>query len=164
MIYYNNDYLLSFNIPINTSILLREYNNVIDNAINYSDPRPRASFTNWKMVKHNFPYAEELINFFSLGNYDVRPRFYLLTKNTLLKQHVDNGTQCSLNFILSTNNSPINFREKEFYYTQALINTQSHHGISEVCSEDRILFKLSIMDLAYNETKPIIENVLSNSQ
>lgn len=163
MIYHSNDYLLSFSIPINTSILLNEYNTVIGNALDYSDNRPRASFTNWKIVKHNFPYADELINFFRLETYDVRPRFYLLDKNTLLKQHVDNGTLCSLNFILSNKNSPINFREKEFYYTQALINTQSHHGISQPCVEDRILFKLSIMNLSYHEAKPIIENVLSNS-
>lgn len=163
MMFHNNDYLLSFSVPINTSILLNEYNSVKDNAVDYSDHRPRASFNNWKMVKHDFPYAKELIKFFRLEKFDVRPRFYLLNKNTLLKQHVDNGTLCSLNFILSYENAPINFREKEFIYKYALINTQSHHGVSHPSPEDRILFKLSVMDLSYHKTKLIIEDVLSNT-
>ena len=83
MMFHNNDYLLSFSVPINTSILLNEYNSVKDNAVDYSDHRPRASFNNWKMVKHDFPYAKELIKFFRLEKFDVRPRTKLIIEDVL---------------------------------------------------------------------------------
>lgn len=154
------DHIFKFDIDIDTTILLEEYNKVLDHAANYSESRKDAFFNNWKIIRHTFPYASYIIDKLGFSEYDVRPRYYILNKKTTLKMHRDNGTLCSVNFILSNDPAPINIEGVNYYYKQALLNTQANHGITEVSHEDRILFKLSIMDCDFITAKNIISSNL----
>lgn len=76
-----------------------------------------------------------------------KPRLYWLSPRSCIPEHRDNGTLCSLNFIISDDPAPITIEGKELIYRQALLDTTKLHGVNNIDSE-RIMFKLSI----YNET------------
>lgn len=154
------NHIYIFNMNIDTTILLEEYNKVADHAANYSDSRKDAFFNNWKIIRHTFPYASYIIEKLGFSEYDVRPRYYILNKKTTLKMHRDNGTLCSVNFILSNDPAPVNIEGVNYHYKQALLNTQANHGITESSQYDRILFKLSIMDCDFKSAKDIISSNL----
>ena len=58
--------------------------------------------------------------------------------------------------MLSQNNAPIKIEGIDYKYKQALINTQLMHSVSNL-DEDRIIFKLSIMNLSFSDAKSIIQ-------
>ena len=142
-------------LPIQYSTLLEEFYKVKDNIDIYTDVRGGIN-NHWKIIRHTFPYATDIIKGLDLENYDVRPRFYTLDKNTTLSPHTDLGTQCAINILLSQNNAPINIEGIDYSYKQALINTQSVHSVNNL-AEDRIIFKLSIMNLSYTEARSVIQ-------
>lgn len=154
------NHIFKFSIELDKNILLKELKSVNKNAVVYEDDREDSYTPNWKIIKHTFPYATDLICRLGLENYDVRPRYYILNKNTTLKMHKDNGTLCSVNIILSKDPAPINIEGKTYYYDQALINTQAFHGITEPSQQDRILFKISIMNCDFISAKNIISSNL----
>lgn len=149
--------IFPFNFDLNYDLILKEWNKVKNNLEKYDDDLLKEPHTNWKIVRHNFDYAEQLTKIF---NVNARPRFYILDANTTLGQHTDNGTQCSLNFILNDNYAPISFNGKDFYYKNALINTTILHGVKNDNS-DRLLFKLSIFDETFDQVK---NKLLKNKQ
>ena len=150
-----NNSLFLLDLPIQYSTLLEEFHKVKYNIDIYTDVRGGIN-NNWKIVRHVFPYAAEIIKNLDLENYDVRPRFYILDKNTTLSPHTDLGTECAINILLSQNNAPINIEGIDYKYKQALINTQLMHSVSNL-DEDRIIFKLSIMNLSFSDAKSIIQ-------
>ena len=150
-----NNSLFLLDLPIQYPTLLEEFHKVKDNIDIYTDVRGGIN-NNWKIVRHVFPYATEIIKNLDLENYDVRPRFYILDKNTTLSPHTDLGTECAINILLSQNNAPINIEGIDYKYKQALINTQLMHSVSNL-NEDRIIFKLSIMNLSFTDAKSIIQ-------
>jgi len=154
------DHIFKFNINLDKNILLEELNSVNNNAVVYKDDRKNSYTSNWKIIKHTFPYATNIIEQLGLTSYDVRPRYYILDKDTTLNMHKDLGTLCSVNIILSEDPAPINIEGKKYYYNQALINTQALHGVTEPSPLDRLLFKLSIMDCDFISAKNIISSNL----
>jgi len=156
------NHIFKFNIELDKNLLLNVLKFVKKNAVTYKDNRQDSYIDNWKIVRHNFPYATDLIFRLGLEKYDVRPRFYILHKNTTLKMHKDLGTQCSANFILSDDPSPVSIEGTNYYYENALLNTQLEHGITYYSFNDRLLFKLSIMDLSFIDAKNIISANLPN--
>ena len=96
---------------------------------------------------------------------DVNGRFYRLIKNSGLQFHIDEGTACSINFILNDSYVPIKFKhhlednnEIEVKYNCALLNTQKLHSVNNI-KEDRIIFKISIFDHTFKEVK---EKIVKN--
>jgi len=154
------NYIYSFQTDLDKNLLLEEFYNCLPNAVDYEDARKDAYFLNWRIIKHTFPYASYIIDFFKLSRFDVRPRYYILDKNATLKMHKDLGTLCSINIILSDDPAPINIEGTNYYYNQALINTQALHGVTEPSQQDRILFKLSIMNCDFISAKNIISSNL----
>ena len=154
----NND-IFTFDFDINYNFLLSIYKKNLNFKENYNDNREDSYFNNWKIIRHNFKYAQDIIKEFTLENLDVRPRFYVLDANSTLKEHIDLNTQCSLNFILNNNTSPININNNSYNYKNCLLNTtQKHYVINN--SGERIIFKLSIMNCSFDMVKNKIKNVL----
>ena len=92
---------------------------------------------------------------------EVRPRFYFLKKDTVIPEHIDDGTKCSINFLLNSKNpAPVTIEGVEYYYKNCLLNTQKIHSVKND-TEDRLLFKLSIFDDDFETVKEKIQNALN---
>mgnify|MGYP000149542506 CR=1 FL=1 len=127
---------------------LRNY----DKAKSYEDYRKKLD--EWKIIRYEkSEYVQKICS--DLG-VDGDPRFYVLEPYAFLGQHLDHGTQCSINVILSDKPAPVSFMGKEFYYEACLLNTQLRHGVQNG-PEERLLFKLSIKNKTYDEVKQILE-------
>ena len=116
--------------------------------------------SNWlvsrELEKENVPYVNNitkaLVIKYGITGY-VSPRFYMLTKNTILRNHVDLNTKCSINHVIQGDKSPVAYADYGmFYYNTALLNTTLMHGVINK-DTDRILFKLSIFDETFDQVK-----------
>ena len=70
-------------------------------------------------------------------------------------------TECAINILLSDDCAPITYRDfGDIYYKCALVNTQEIHSVKT--DVERILFKLSIMDMkcAHSNNPPKAEEVV----
>ena len=104
---------------------------------------------------NNYPETQRLTKYFAniIGTKDIRPRFYRLEPNTSVPEHIDHNTKCGINIILSENAGPVEFIEVgKFDYHVALLNTTKLHSVPPYPKE-RILLKLSIMDLDFETVK-----------
>jgi hypothetical protein len=79
-----------------------------------------------------------------------KPRYYWMKPHAIIPEHVDNGTQCSLNFVLTENASPITIGGIDYYYDSILLNTTIPHSVTNNSSE-RIMLKISIFNESYEE-------------
>lgn len=130
----------------------------VDFLKNYDKAKPykdfRRTVDEWKIIKYEkSEYVKKICN--DLG-IDGEPRFYVLEANAFLPQHLDNGTLCSINIVLSENPAPVSFMGEEFYYDACLLNTQLRHGVQNG-PEDRLLFKISIKNRNYEQVKNILK-------
>jgi hypothetical protein len=149
--------ILIFDYDFDQITLLDEFNKHLNKFESYTDPR--GTLDNFQVARQiEFTYADELCHLF---NINARPRFYIVKAFSTLPQHQDHGTQCSINVLLnSTNPAPIQFGDTEYYYKQALLNTQNTHGVV-TNSEDRLLFKLSVFDESFASVAEKIKKVLA---
>lgn len=119
-------------------------------GIYYSDPRYDQTVSGWKIVKNDSLYeAHDLAAALGL---QTKPRYYILEPGYSIPDHIDNGTQCSINIILGIDDqAPIRYTDYgDFYYKYALIDTTKKHGVPPSANERRML-KLSIMDKSYED-------------
>ncbi len=85
-----------------------------------------------------------------LGEVKIKPRFYVQKKDVFVPEHKDIGTECAINILISDECAPITYKDYgDIYYKCALINTQRTHCVKT--DVERILFKLSIMDMKYED-------------
>lgn len=141
--------LIYLNYPLDKKRLLDEALEAKKFAKSYGDdPRyPGQTLDTWLISKHESPYAMEIIKDFEI---EGKPRFYFLESNAKLPEHTDNNTTCSINFILSDGAAPVSFKNIEYFYTQALLNTTLLHSVSNGPIE-RILFKISIFNESFEK-------------
>lgn len=126
----------------------------VDFLKNYDKAQPyedyRKKLDEWKIIRYEkSEYVQKICR--DLG-IDGDPRFYVLEPHAFLGQHLDHGTRCSINVILSDESAPVSFMGKEFYYKACLLNTQLRHGVQNG-PEERLLFKLSIKNESYEQVK-----------
>ena len=100
-----------------------------------------------KDLFNNPENLKKIIEDFGVGG---SPRFYWLAPNTRLGTHVDNGTTCSINLILSENPAPVTILNVDMFYTQALLNTTLPHSVING-PQERVLLKISIFDKTFDE-------------
>lgn len=102
----------------------------------------------FKVSKVNLEeYPQILMDLFGVK---ANASIFFLKANTVLPYHVDPHLTCAINFILSDNPAPISFEQSgnTYEYKTALLNLSLPHGVWNG-NEDRILFKLSIVDEPY---------------
>lgn len=123
-------------------------------AEEYTDERYddyEGGMDNWLIGRCNHKYFDRVMKDL---NIKAKPRFYWLEANSVLDEHVDLSTTCSVNFILSEDPAPVTIGGKDLVYRQSLLNTLIPHSVTNHGPE-RILLKFSIFDVSY-------EDVLSN--
>lgn len=136
------------NYEYDQELLMQSVINAKKLSTNYSDPRyPNSTFDYWKIGHYTDSTIEKIMNDFEV---EGKSRFYWLKPFAELPEHVDNGTQCSINFVLSDNAAPVTYSGKDYFYKQALINTSIPHSVNNG-PEERVLFKISIFNKSYEE-------------
>jgi hypothetical protein len=111
----------------------------------YVDHRVPNGISFWKIAHYTNDYLENIKTDFGVNG---KIRFYFAAANSVVPTHVDNGTQCAINFILSEDAAPVTYDGVDYLYKQALLNTSIPHGVVNGPVE-RILLKISIFDESY---------------
>lgn len=94
---------------------------------------------------------DKLYSDLNIRHFNPSPRFYYLPKGSYLPSHKDDGTQCSVNFLLSGNEESIIVEGDYYTYSQGVLNTQVLHSVDNTDGTyDRMLLKFSIFDFEYN--------------
>lgn len=140
-------HLVQLDYPLDVERLRDEANQMKGCAAPYTDPRYNRTLDSWLICKHNSTYAQKIMNDFGVQG---KPRFYWLSPQTILPEHVDNGTACSINFVLSEDAAPVTVEGVDYFYTQALLNTSVPHSVTNGPVE-RVLFKISIFNVSFEE-------------
>ena len=95
---------------------------------------------------------DQLYKDLNIVKFNPSPRFYYLPKGSYLPSHKDDGTQCSVNFLLSGNEEGIIVEDEYYEYKQGVLNTQVLHSVDNTNGTyDRMLLKFSIFDYSYSE-------------
>lgn len=151
-----------FDFLLNYDRLLLDVDFNIGKAVPYFDERLSQPVDNWLILKAvKSDYIQKIIEFFEIP---ASPRFYILEPNTTLPEHVDLNTQCSINFVLGDDNpAPVLFGQEKYFYKNAVLNTTLPHSVIND-SRERILLKLSIFDLTYEQVCNKVENILKHKQ
>lgn len=152
--------LVKINYPFDLNYLKNLYMCLKNKEVIYTDTR-YGPIDGWKIIKiENDEYINQAKK--SLGIINAKPRFYTLSPGTMLPEHVDNNTQCSINILLVDNDdvAPVNIEGVDYFYSACLLNTQKVHSVKNNTKE-RILFKLSIFDLTFDETKFLIKKYIA---
>lgn len=143
-----NNLFIELNYPLDTSTLLESANKARAQSNPYTDSRyPGLVMDTWHIGHYTDEHIERIMSDFEV---EGKPRFYWTAPNSVIPEHVDNGTTCSLNFILSKDPAPITFYGKDYTYSQILLNTTLPHSVTNGPIE-RILLKISIFDETFEE-------------
>lgn len=138
--------LIHLDYELNRELLLREATEARKSAVNHADPRyPDMLFEEWQISHFTSEYIQQIINDFGIKG---KPRFYWLKPFAVIPEHTDNGTKCSLNFLLTDNPAAITINKKDYYYESILLDTTQPHSVVNNETE-RLLFKISIFDEDY---------------
>ena len=149
--------ILHLNYKIDKEILLAESVDAKKNAIPYTDSRyPNLKLNDLLVSYHTSDYVESVMNDFGISG---KPRFYWLQPYAVIPEHVDNGTLCGLNFILTDNASPITFRDKDYLYEAALVDTTVPHSVKNN-NHERVMFKISIFNQRFEEVAEQIKRYM----
>jgi hypothetical protein len=140
--------LVYLDYPLDKARLLQDSIDAQKVSIPYQDPRyPEYQFDYWAISRYTSEYIQQIMQDFEVNG---KPRFYWLKENSKLPEHVDNGTTCSINFVLSNNLSPVTFGDNDYMYSMALLNTSIPHSVTNGDTE-RLLFKISIDTESFEE-------------
>lgn len=158
MLNINDQCVYTFNFDIEHDLLLLELEHNMHRATFYQDARMDEALSNWKIIKGvSSKYVDRIIKFFEI---DAKPRFYVLEPNSVLPEHVDYNTECSINFVIGDDQpAPVCFGEKKYLYRNAVLNTKIPHGVING-NKERVILKLSIFDLTYTQVCDKISNIL----
>jgi hypothetical protein len=140
---------------------------LIDEAIDFDeytpfvDPKNGNILDYWLIKNISSGYAKQIsddfANFFSVK---IKPRFYYQKAGYSLPFHKDRGTMCSINFVLSEERDMISFKDYDIFYNIAVLDTQVEHAVLNP-KADRLLFKLSITDLNFDDVVNILKQSLN---
>jgi hypothetical protein len=150
--------VLHLTYNIDKQRLLKEARAIKDQAVGYTDSRyPDLKMDDWLVGHHSSEYVEQIMKDFGIKG---KPRFYWLQPHAVIPEHVDNGTLCGLNFILTDQASPITFGDKDYFYEAILVNTSLPHSVINN-EHERIMFKISIFDETFEQVAEKIKQYLA---
>jgi hypothetical protein len=142
------DPLIHLTYQVNKDILLAEAEQVKSKAVGYTDPRyPGEQHTGWLIGHHTSDYVKQIMVDLEV---EGRPRFYWLMPGERISKHVDNGTQCSINMVLTKDAAPLTMEGKDYFYDTILLNTTVPHSVQNN-NNLRIMLKISIFDETYDQ-------------
>ena len=146
-------HLINFEFDFDQERLLAEATD-LEGYETFVDPKTKLSKEGWFIKKIKKGYGLEISDLFKeyFQLKDCRPRFYIQEPGVNINFHIDRGTLCSFNFLLSDTPDPITFRSGEVFYTCALLNTTVEHAVLSTKSK-RILYKISVFDKTFEEIK-----------
>lgn len=136
---------LDYPLDIDRALLEAEHARMSSHA--YADDRFEGEMSAWQIAKYNSPFIQKIMDDFGVHG---KPRFYFQEPFFQLPEHVDYNTECSINFVLSDNAAPVTFGDRHHYYKQCLLNTKIPHSVHNG-PEERILLKISIFDVTFDE-------------
>lgn len=140
--------LIHLHYKVDKARLLVEAETAKQNAKGYTDSRyPGVQLDEWLMGHHCSDYISEIMKDLEI---EGKPRFYWLMPNAVIPEHIDNGTLCSINIILTDDAAPIKFGDKEYYYQTILLNTTLPHSVVNN-EHERIMLKISIFNETYEQ-------------
>jgi hypothetical protein len=140
--------LLHLKYELKKDLILNESEEAKKLSTFHTDGRyPNKVFTDWKVSIYSGSYIKEIMKDFEIVG---TPRFYWLKPNSYINTHTDNTTKCSLNFLLSENNTAIIINNKNYFYKNALLDTTQPHSVINGNSE-RLLFKISIDNESFEQ-------------
>ena len=131
----------------------------------FVDPKTQNVLEFWKICRDVGPYTQVISDeLCRILDVQVKPRYYIQEVGSMIPWHVDRGTKCAVNMVLSTQDDPIEFRHqigfqhyiRKYHYNFALIDTSMEHRV-RANREDRLLFKMSIFDKSFSECKDAYE-------
>jgi hypothetical protein len=136
------------NYQIDKLKLFAESQSVKNEAEVYTDPRyPGYEIPGYLIKHYTSEYTTKIMN--DLG-VQGKSRFYWLHPFTKIPEHIDNGTLCGINFVLTENASPITFGNIDYHYKSIIVNTTIPHSVTNN-EHERVLFKISIFDTTYEQ-------------
>jgi hypothetical protein len=151
--------LIHLNYPINKDILLIESDKARETAKPWEHPEaPSSPWCEWLVSHYKSDYIDKIMKELNIVG---KPRFLYTKPNFFLKTHKDFSTQCAVNILLSDDPAPINIEGVDYYYTQALINVQKEHSVTNG-SKERVLFKFSIPDKSFEQVASEINYAVSS--
>lgn len=140
--------LIHLNYTVDKETLLKEAIQSKDNAVAYTDSRyPDMRLDDWLINHYNSQNIIKIMNDLEVTG---KPRYYYLQPHAHIPEHVDNGTKCSINIILTEHAAPITFGDKDYYYDTILLNTTLPHSVTNN-EHERIMLKISIFDESYED-------------
>ncbi len=141
--------LIHLDYEIDKKRLLEIAEETYPSAIFYTDDRfPDADFSWWKIGKCEHPELKKIADDFGI---ECNARFYWQDAHSHLPPHVDNGTKCSLNFVLSDDPAPVTVEGVDYFYTAAMLDTTLMHSVT-TGDTPRILLKFSVFDEFFKDT------------
>jgi len=147
------------NLDFDYDLFLQEYYRIKQNEKDYA--RGGKSIHFWRVIRLEDlkselvkSYVKDFKNKYNIPG-KVDGRFYRLKANSTLPMHIDSGTKCSINFLLNGDGAPVLFESGEYTYKQALLNTSIMHSVING-DKDRILFKISIFELDFNQVSSLL--------
>ena len=136
--------------PIDERTLKREAD-VREGYEPFVDPKSGTVIERWLIKRDVTGYARVLTrDFEEILDTNIKPRFYIQERGFTLPFHRDRGTTCAINFVLSDTSDPIEFRDRSYTYKSAIIDVTREHQVTATTG-DRVLFKMSIFDLSFDE-------------
>lgn len=140
--------LIHLNYPLDKELLLKEAVLAKQSAAAHKDSRyPDMVFDNWLISHHTSEYIQQIMQDFEVTG---KPRFFWLEPFAVIPEHTDNGTTCSLNFLLNDDAAAVTINGKDYFYTSVLLNTTAPHSVTNNHTE-RLLFKISIFGESYQD-------------
>jgi hypothetical protein len=150
--------VLHLNYKVDKHRLLLEAEQAKDRAVGYTDSRyPDIKIDDWLVGHHSSEYVDQIMKDFGVVG---KPRFYWLQPHAVIPEHVDNGTLCGLNFILTDQASPITFGNKDYYYESILVDTTLPHSVKNN-EHERIMLKISIFNETFEQVAEKIKKYLA---
>jgi hypothetical protein len=149
--------VIHLNYKIDKEQLLREAAEIKSSAKGYTDSRyPDLKMNDWLVSHHVSDYVNQIMKDFGITG---KPRFYWLKPYAVIPEHVDNGTLCGLNFILTDKASPISFGNQDYFYESILVDTTKPHSVKNN-EHERVMFKISIFDETFEQVAEKIKKYI----
>lgn len=148
--------ILRLNYPLDEARLRADAEEARPHAKGFNEPRhpgeQRTQQDYFRISRWESPYIISLMDDLGVKG---SPRFYFQDPFSDLDMHVDIGTKCAVNIILSDDPAPITYESGDHHYRQALINTSIPHTVRNGPVE-RVLFKISILEHTFEEVSRYI--------